>query len=590
MINFLNVIPKILTHKFAQNYSDKVDNLVAVLREKAKKQPNQIAYRFLEDGEAESDSITYKQLDQKAKAIASYLQREGIGAGDRALLLYPSGIDFIASFFGTLYAGVIAVPATLPRKREKTSRLDAIAQNCQPKCVLSTSSLLPNLKQRLMENRHFKAIQWVATDSISVKVASRWQKPNIDKNTVAFLQYTSGSTGKPKGVTVSHKNIIYNQEMIKVAFSHTNKTVVVGWLPLFHDMGLIGNVLQPLYLGIPCILMPPEAFLLKPINWLKAISKYKATTSGGPNFAYDLISQIPNQQLKNLDLSSWDLAFCGAEPIQAEIVKKFTTKFQSYGLKKEAFYPCYGMAETTLLISGGKKTNPFFTYNVDSVSLAKNQVVSVKPNYAGIKKVVGCGQTWLDQEIMIVNPKSLTKCPQGEVGEIWVSGNNVAQGYWNNPEETENTFFSYLKGIDSKPFLRTGDLGFLLDNELFITGRLKDLIIIRGANYYPQDIELTVEQTHPGLRTNSGAAFTVEVKNQQQLIVAHEVERTYLRKLNFKKVIEAIRLNISRQHNLRVDQILLLKTGTIAKTSSGKIKRHACRLSFLNQTLNIVSQ
>ncbi len=565
-------------------------DLVSLLIDLAKKQPNKIAYRFLEDGETESDVITYKQLDQKARAIASYLQREGIGAGDRALLLYPSGIDFMASFLGTLYAGVIAVPATLPRKREKTSRLDAIAQNCQPKLVLSTSSLLPNLKQKLEENAYFKQIKWVATDWVSDKIASKWQQPEINEDTIAFLQYTSGSTGNPKGVTVSHKNLLYNEEMIKTAFSHTNKTVHVNWLPLFHDMGLIGNVLQSLYIGGCCVLMSPEAFLLKPVRWLKAIYKYKATTSGGPNFAYDLLSQIPDEQLENIDLSTWDLAFCGAEPIRAETVEKFTTKFKPYGLTAEAFYPCYGMAETTLFVSGGKKTNAPYIYNVDADSFAKNQIVLAKPNQAEVQRIVGCGQTWLDQEIIIVNPESFTKCPPGEVGEIWVSGSHVAQGYWDKPEETEKTFLCHVKDMDSKPFLRTGDLGFILDNELFVTGRLKDLIIIRGTNYYPQDIELTVEQTHPGLRANSGAAFVVEVEGEQQLIVAHEVERTYLRKLNFQEVVDAVRLNISRQHNLSVYKVLLLKTGSIPKTSSGKIKRHACRMSFLNQTLNIVSE
>ena len=590
MIELLNFVPKILTNNLTQDSLNEVDNLVAILIEKAKKQPNQIAYRFLEDGETESDSITYKQLDRKARAIASYLQTQKTSLHDRALLLYPSSIDFIAAFLGCLYAGVIAVPATLLRKREKTSRLEAIANNCQPKFVLTTSSLLPNLKERLVENADFQEIEWVATDSISQKLASKWQKPDLDGNNIAFLQYTSGSTGKPKGVTVTHKNIMYNQEMIKAAFSHTEKTVFVGWLPLFHDMGLIGNVLQPLYLGIPCILMPPEAFLLKPIRWLKAISKYKATTSGGPNFAYDLLSMIPSEQLENLDLSSWDIAFCGAEPIRVETLAKFTTKFKSYGLKTETFYPCYGMAETTLFVSGGKKTNPPFIHNVDGVSLAKNRVVSVKSNHPETQQIVGCGQTWLDQEIIIVNPESLRKCPEGEVGEIWISGDNVAQGYWDNPEETEKTFYSYPQDIHSKPFLRTGDLGFILDRELFVTGRLKDLIIIRGCNYYPQDIELTVERTHPGLRTNSGAAFVVEVEGEQQLIVANEIKRTYLRKLNFKEVMEAVRLNVSRHHNLKVYKVLLLKTGSIPKTSSGKIKRHACRVEFLNQTLNIVSE
>lgn len=432
-------------------------------------------------------------------------------------------------------------------------------------------------------------MQWLVTESISPKLSTKWEKPDIQANTIAFLQYTSGSTGKPKGVVVTHDNIIYNQRMIQAGFSHSEKTIFVGWLPLFHDMGLIGNVLQPLYLGIPCILMPPEAFLLKPVRWLKAISRYQATTSGGPNFAYDLLNQIPPEQLEGIDLSSWDIAYCGAEPLRAKTIQQFIEKFKPYGFRPEAFYPCYGMAETTLFVSGGQKTEQAIVQDIDADRLAQNQAVLVTSSDREAQQVVSCGKTWLGQQIIIADPHTFTQCPDGQIGEIWISGNNVCKGYWNNPEATEKTFQAYLKNNPSQPFLRTGDLGYILEGELFVTGRLKDLIIIRGRNYYPQDLELTVEQSHPALRINAGAAFVVEQDNEDRLIIAHEVERTYLRNLNQKEVIDAVRLEISRQHNLQVHQVLLLRTGSIPKTSSGKIQRYACRTGFLQGNLNVVA-
>lgn len=551
-------------------------------------QQNKLAFTFLQDGEKESSTLTYQELALKAKAIAAHLQSL-VAPGSRALLLYPAGLDFIVAFFGCLYAGVVAVPAYPPRRNQNLSRLQAIVADAQPEVALTTTSVLSNIEVQLAQNPELAAMQWLATDNMTSDRADNWQEPQLSSNTLAFLQYTSGSTGTPKGVMVSHGNLLHNEQAIKLAYQHTEKTIFVGWLPLFHDMGLIGNVLQPLYLGIPCFLMSPVAFLQKPIRWLQAISRYKATTSGGPNFAYDLCaSKITPEQIESLDLSSWDVAFNGAEPVRAETLERFAATFASCGFRREAFYPCYGMAETTLFVSGGLTSAAPVVKSFEGAALDQNRVVATAEAGKNTRKIVGCGQTWADEKVVIVDPETLTQCPTGKVGEIWVSGSSVAQGYWHRPLETQQTFNAYIADTTQGPFLRTGDLGFLWDKELFITGRLKDLIVIRGQNHYPQDIELTVEKSHPALRPACGAAFAVEVDGVEQLVIAQEVERSYLRQLNVDEVVGTIRQAVSEEHELQVYAVVLLKTASIPKTSSGKIQRHACRLGFLEKSLDVV--
>ncbi|MEH2082889.1 MAG: fatty acyl-AMP ligase [Nostoc sp.] len=570
----------------------KVATLIAILQDRALHQPDFKGYTFLENGETESDCLTYQQLDKKARAIAAQLQ-SFLAPGERALLLYPPGLEFICAFFGCLYAGVVAVPAYPPRQNQSLSRLQAIVSDAQASVALTTQSLLANIEKRLADNPELNAVQWVATDNLNSDLASNWQEPTLCESDLAFLQYTSGSTGTPKGVMVSHGNLLHNQRMIEKAFGHTKETVFVGWLPLFHDMGLIGNVLQPLYLGIPCILMSPVAFLQKPLRWLQAISRYKATTSGGPNFAYELCARkITSEQRSTLDLSSWEVAFNGAEPVRAETLAEFTTTFASCGFRDEAFYPCYGMAETTLFVSGGLKTALPTVLCVDGTALEQNQVVAVSNEHKDDRKIVGCGQTCLEQKIAIVDPNSLTLCSADQVGEIWVHGSSVAGGYWNRLDLTQETFNAQLQDTDteSKPFLRTGDLGFLHDGELFITGRLKDVIIIRGRNYYPQDIELTVEKSHPALRPSCGSVFTIEVNGIEQLVVVQELERSYLRKLDTNEVLRNIRQAITAEYSLQIYSIVLIKTASIPKTSSGKIQRQACRSKFLAGDLDVVSE
>jgi 8-amino-7-oxononanoate synthase len=432
----------------------------------------------------------------------------------------------------------------------------------------------------------------LASDQVGKGEEAAWQPPDVHGDTLAFLQYTSGSTGKPKGVMLNHANLMHNSALIAYAFENTRSGVGVFWLPMYHDMGLIGGILQPLYLGCPNVLMSPVSFLQKPFRWLHAISKFKGTISGGPNFAYDLcVRKTTPEQRELLDLSNWALAFNGAEPVRDDTIESFTRMFEPCGFRREFFYPCYGLAEATLIVSGGFRSAPPVIRHFDAKALENNQVVDALADEEGARALVGCGGNLLDEEVVIANPDTLTRCAADEVGEVWVSGPSVAQGYWERTEETEHTFRAFLKDSGRGPYLRTGDLGFMQDGELFVTGRIKDLIIVRGVNHYPQDIEATVERSHEHLRPGASASFTVEIEGRERLVIVAEVERGRHRtKESFGPIFEAIRRNISAEHELPVDAISLIKAGSIPKTSSGKIQRHASRNGFLDETLETVAR
>lgn len=562
------------------------ETLIDLVSYRAQSQPEQTLYTFLKGGETEVDQLTFYELHCQAQKIGAYLQ-EITAIGERALLLYPPGLGFITAFLGCLYAGVVAVPAYPPRRNQNLSRLQAIVADAEPSVILTTGELLEELKKRSKDSLPLNNSHWIATDNLPDSLELLWKKPSLTKESLAFLQYTSGSTGAPKGVMVSHDNLLNNSSVIYQCFSHSDTSRGMIWLPPYHDMGLIGGILQPLYGGFPVVLMSPIDFLQKPFRWLQAISRYRATTSGGPNFAYELcIQKIKPEQRQTLDLSSWDLAFTGAEPIRAETLERFASTFASCGFRKEAFYPCYGMAETTLIAAGGLKSDLPVTHTVDSIALEQNRIKEVVKGRKSGRTLVGCGQSWLNHKILIVDPETQQLCQTNQVGEIWVSGVSVAQGYWKQPGVTKEVFNAYLADSNEGPFLRTGDLGFVYNGELFVTGRIKDVIIIRGQNHYPQDIESTVQKSHPALRANCGAAFSVEIKGLESLVVVQEIERTYLNKFNKKEILDSIRQAVTAHHGLNIFSIVLLKTGTIPKTSSGKIKRHVCRNQFLTNCLS----
>jgi amino acid adenylation domain-containing protein len=557
--------------------------LVELLRYRSLTQPAQVAYRFLADGETETDCWTYQYLDQRSRQIAAELQAMGF-TGTRALLLYPPGLEFLAAFFGCLYAGVVAVPAYPPRNHRNTPRIQAIAQDAEASIVLTSMSALSKTRALLLEKTNLEGLQWLATDGVETD-ANSWQAPAINAETLAFLQYTSGSTGTPKGVMLSHGNLLHNAVTTYQYMEHSPDSVFVTWLPVYHDMGLIGGVLQPLYGGFPCVMMPPASFLQSPYRWLNAISNYRGTTSGGPNFAYDLcVQKITPQQRETLDLSCWKVAFNGAEPVRFETLEGFAKTFNSCGFQQSAFYPCYGMAEATLMVSGVEVSAVPVVQNVDSTALETHQVIQAQTGSS--QTFVSCGTSIPQQKIVIVNPETLAQCQPHEVGEIWVSGPSIGHGYWNRPEDTKETFQAIVKDTQEGPFLRTGDLGFLQDQQLFITGRFKDLIIIRGRNLYPQDIELIAEKSHPCLRAGAGAAFAVEVANEEQLVIVQEVE--FRQKPNVEEVTAAIRKAVSEAFEVQVYAVVLIKAGTISKTSSGKIQRRACKQRFLESQLEVI--
>lgn len=586
--------------------------LVDLLRQRGTPQPDQNAYTFLVDGETAEVSVTYGELDRQARAIGARLQRLG-ATGQRVLLLYPSGLEYIAAFFGCLYAGAIAVTAYPPRLNRSLDRLAAIVADARPTVALTTTALLAKTGQWFTQAPRLDTLQWLATDTLADDPEETWQEPAMAGSSLAFLQYTSGSTGTPKGVMLSHTNLLSNVTLLQQASAQTAHATIVGWLPLYHDMGLIGTILYPLYMGRPGVLMSPMAFLQRPLRWLQAISRSRASISVGPNFAYDLcVRKITPEQRATLDLSCWEMAFNGAEPIRPETLARFARTFAPCGFHHAAFYPCYGLAEATLIVSGGQQTALPVIHTVQKAALEQQQTAIPDVGSDGTKALVGCGQALVaQQQIRIVNPASRTLCPPDRIGEIWVAGPSVAQGYWNRPEETTQTFRAYTADTGEGPFLRTGDLGFLHHGELFVTGRIKDVIIIRGTNHYPQDIELTVEQCHPSLRPGCGAAFAIEVAGEERLVVVHEVERRTqparqhhperlqmdiapsfepesLEPVELDTFIGIIRQTVAEQHGVQVYAIALLKAGSIAKTSSGKIQRYASRVGFLTQTLDVV--
>jgi acyl-CoA synthetase (AMP-forming)/AMP-acid ligase II len=566
-------------------------NYVELIRFRAQAQANQRAVTFLPNGEKEEGFFTYADLDRRARCIAAELQARG-ASGERVLLVYHSSLEYVAAFIGCLYAGAIAVPIYPPRFNRNLLRLQSIVADATPQIALTSAAILNRIQPALHEN-NLHELSWLASDQLQ-DLEEHWREPSITGNTLAFLQYTSGSTATPKGVMVSHSNLLENNAMIQEELQQDSQSVTVLWLPLFHDMGLIGNLLQSFYLGSQCFMMPPEAFVVKPVRWLQAIERYEAHTSGGPNFSYDLcVNKITPEQKATLDLSCWQVAFNGAEPVRAKTLARFAEEFAPCGFRPSALYPCYGLAEATLFVSGRHRSTQPKTLTVDAAALENNTIQLATKESELTRTLVSCGHQWLDEEVAIVNPVTLTRCPMGTVGEIWVAGPHVTAGYWNRPEVTEHDFNARIADADitnsyQGPYLRSGDLGFIHEGQLYIAGRLKDLIIIGGRNHYPSDLEATVESCHADLRPAGSAAFSIEHEGEEVLAIVAEVERSSLGSVDMKGITAAIRQSIAEQHELRAHTIKLLPPGALPKTSSAKTQRHLCRTSLLDNSLNIL--
>ena len=562
-----------------------------MLRYRAHAQRDELAFLYLANGETDEIPLTYFELDRRARAIGAWLQEQKL-TGKRVLLLYPPGVDFVAAFFGCLYAGSVAVPVYPPRRNRSMLRIGAVVKSANASAALTTNDILERVKSIIGETPELTKLTWHASTDMPVSIEDNWQTPDVSEHTLAFLQYTSGSTGMPKGVVLTHGNLLHNSRLISLAFEHTRSSKGVFWLPSYHDMGLIGGVVQPVYCGRPNILMAPLAFLQKPIRWLAAISKYRGTTSGGPNFAFDLCTrQITDEEIDQLDLSCWKVAFNGAEPVQAETLDLFAQRFERCGFSYESFYPCFGLAEATLLVSGGQLGQKPIIMPVDADSLANGIAKEATDETEKTRWLVSSGQNLIDQRMAIVDPETELECPEGKIGEIWVRGPSIAQGYWDAPDATELTFRAKIKDTDEGPFMRTGDLGFVKDGEYFVTGRIKDLIIIHGVNVYPQDIEATVQHVHPALRVGSGGAFMVDDGQSERLVIVQEIDRTFVHEPKaIAELFAAIRKAVAIDHEIAPDAIVLIKAGSVPKTSSGKVQRHQCREDYIAGTLKLFDQ
>jgi acyl-CoA synthetase (AMP-forming)/AMP-acid ligase II len=558
--------------------------LVDALRWRGEHQSDRVAYRFLPDGESGDVALTYGRLDQRARAIAGLLQSLQ-HRGDRALLVYPPGLEFITAYVGCLYAGTVAVivaPPNPSRLPQFLGRLGGICRDATPSLVLTTPAVRDLLRPHVARGPAPDPARWLAQQDLAETPGSAWSTVEFSGSDLAFLQYTSGSTTEPKGVMVSHGNLIHNLRAIEDAFAQPPGTESVCWLPPQHDMGLIGGILAPLYLGTAATLLSPVAFVQRPIRWLQAISRYRATVSGGPNFAYaHCLRRITPEQRSTLDLSNWEVAFCGAEPISVRTLREFEECFAPCGFRSTAFKPCYGLAEATLLVSAAPGRTRAVVWSFRQADLARHQAVSCADGDEEGTPLPSSGRPV--EEVIIVDPESCTECAPGRLGEIWASGPSVALGYWNRPGETAAAFLGRVKGR-GESFLRTGDLGFLLEGELFVTGRIKDLIIIDGANHYPQDIEHTVVACHPVLESAECAAFSVQLAGREELVVVVSPGRRA--EVSLRELHHAIRTAVVQQHDLRLYEIVLVQTGRIPRTTSGKIRRGTCRSDYLAGTLD----
>lgn len=555
-------------------------SLVDLLRRRAERDGDKLAFTFTVDGENEQGRLTYRELDAKARAIAAGLQRTG-ATGRRVLVICRPGLDSIAAYFGCLYAGAVAVPV-----QDSLVRLMTIVPDARAGHVLADAETQTRVKTTV-DGMVRRPLQWSLPEA-PLEDAENWTDPGVDAGSTAMMQYTSGSTRAPKGVVLTHANLLHNLGAIHEAWGGDEDDVAVYWLPQHHDMGLIGGVLETVYVGCSTVLLSPAGFITRPMRWLETISRYRATMTAAPNFAYNLCVQrsTPDERAA-LDLSSLATAMNGAEPVHAETLRTFAEAFAEAGLRPEALMPVYGLAEASLLVSGGSAHDAPVIRWVDRGALGEDRVVDADPAADGTVSLVSCGLPRGGQRLVIADPETRRLRGADEVGEIWLAGPSVAAGYRGKPEDTEKTFGAYLADTREGPFLRTGDLGFLHDGELFITGRCKDLIILAGNHYYPNDIEVVVQSCHPVLLAGRGAAFAItsESGTAEQLVVVQEVARQRIQDTDLPHLVAAAGAALAKHHGVVPQRFVLVDQMTIPTTSSGKIQRGRCRQMFLDGEL-----
>ncbi|MCA9548938.1 MAG: AMP-binding protein [Myxococcales bacterium] len=589
-----------------------IKSVAALLEARAREFPDRVAYRYVGETTGPRE-LTYDQLRRAAYAYAAQL-REGGRQGDRVLLQFPPGLEFIEAFFGCMVAGMVAVPAPPPnplKPKRSLDRLVSIVESAWPSWALTTASVLSAIRPALAESPAFDGIRWLAVDTIAPMTGHIPPVTAVAPNTVALIQYTSGSTSDPKGAALTHQNILHNVQYFDEGWDHTHDSVVVNWLPAFHDLGLLYGIITPMWGGFMAVQMSPIDVIQRPFSWLETMSNFRATHSGGPNFMYELCSRkITEEERLTLDLGSWKMALNAAEPVRAETMERFVGRFGSVGFSSRTFSPGYGLSEGTCKVTALSCDEEATILSVRADRLEQD-FVEVVPEGLGTRTVVGCGRPGSGVSIAIVDPDTRTARGAGEVGEIWVSGPSVADSYWNQPTDTEEQLRARVVGGDGTPFLRTGDMGFMHQGQLFITGRIKDLIIVRGNNHYPQDIEFTVQDAHSSIRAGCVAAFSYEDDGEEKLAVVAEVERRYTQgwgpspdrrvaeaapglpmasgQFSPEEVVASITRAISEAHGLKVSRVELIKAGSISKTTSGKIQRRATKRAMLSGRLDRVA-
>ncbi|MGJ5178592.1 AMP-binding protein [Bradyrhizobium oligotrophicum] len=561
---------------------------VDILRGHATAQSENPAVTFLGDDGSE-ETWSYGELDARARAMAASLL-DLTEPGQRALLLCPQGLDFVAAILACFYSGVVAVPAYPPANARHWPRLARILADSQASVVVSTSAARARTEAWLegMRRDGQNPGALLICEEVDPGCAERFVGPDLSPDSYAFLQYTSGSTTAPKGVVVTHANLLTNLIMIRDSFGLTSRSDTVSWLPVFHDMGLIASLLEQLFLGARVVLLAAPTFIRRPATWLEAITRFRPDWVGAPNFGYArCVEGISDEQRRSLDLSSVRVAYCGSEPVDSRVADAFAAAFAPSGFNPKAFHPCYGMAEVTLFAAGSEPGSGGRRISLDGAALERREARRVVPEMPGARVLFSCGRPAPGETLRIVDPESCRPVADGVVGEIWLAGPHVALGYWRNAEQTRASFGVRLAdGSDDVAYFRTGDLGFVDAGEVCVTGRIKDLLIIRGRNHYPQDIERTVAMAHPSLQpADSGAAFAVLRDGSEHPVVVHEVRRTALRRLDGDQVVSAIRTAVAEEHGLALDAVVLLQPPTLPRTSSGKVQRRECARAFAAREL-----
>ncbi|MGP0050686.1 MAG: fatty acyl-AMP ligase [Solirubrobacteraceae bacterium] len=571
--------------------------MVDVCRRRSMLDDTRVGYAFEADGDEPPRELTFGDLDRSARAVAATLA-EHVEPGSRALLNYSPGLDFLIGFFGCLYAGVIAIPAAPIEGRRPdsalTERCRAIVDSAEPAVVLSVGAMFDRIDPGTLRCAGLDGCRAIATDEIDGAAAKRWQPPAIDAATVAYLQYSSGSTGTPKGVMLTHANVLHNIAAIRGLCADGPDVVGAFWLPMFHDMGLVASAFMPVLVGRRATLMSPVSFLQQPYRWLSALSQPRSV-SAAPNFAYDLcVDRVSDRQLARLDLSGWGCAIVGAERVRPATLARFAQRFSACGFRAESFAPCYGLAESTLLVTGGPVARRPTVRSFAVRALAGHEVRSPTADEPAVS-LVGCGTPRPGVHVLIADPDTLRRCEPGRIGEVCIASPSVGAGYWNRPNETSETFGVTVEGAPGR-FLRTGDLGTVIDGELFVSGRRKDLVIVDGHNHYPPDLEATAETAHPALRRGFCAVVSVDDGLRERVVVLAEISNRGILTARTNpsrrgadgapptdldlEITTAIRSALSAGHGVSVDEVVLLRPGSLPLTSSAKLQRFACRAGY----------